>query len=166
MHKLNTRTNLSPGSGSIGRSYYLFFPVAYMGLIYYLSSVPGAGFAADDAYVTSFAWIHPGFQNVLHVPAYALLAILWGWSLNVCDIKPRALILLTFFLTAGYGLFDEWHQSWVPGRVPSTTDWVANTIGAFIGTWLTAPVLLREVAESSSSSEKEISSLMTNRDTD
>ncbi len=31
-----------------------------------------------------------------------------------------------------YGLSDEWHQSFVPGRDASLGDWLADTIGAVL----------------------------------
>ncbi|HKJ87507.1 MAG TPA: VanZ family protein, partial [Gammaproteobacteria bacterium] len=45
-----------------------------------------------------------------------------------------------FFLTLGYGLFDEWHQSWVPGRLSSATDLGVDALGALVVLMLT-PVL-------------------------
>jgi VanZ family protein len=36
----------------------------------------------------------------------------------------------------GYGLLDEWHQTFVPGRYGSFTDAGFNVIGAVIGLWI------------------------------
>jgi VanZ family protein len=35
-----------------------------------------------------------------------------------------------------YGVTDEFHQSFVPGRTPSIGDWCADTVGACVGAGL------------------------------
>lgn len=37
------------------------------------------------------------------------------------------------FMSSIYGITDEFHQSFVPGRNPSVTDWCADTLGACLG---------------------------------
>lgn len=32
-----------------------------------------------------------------------------------------------------YGALDEWHQSFVPGRTPDATDWLADVAGVIAG---------------------------------
>jgi VanZ family protein len=32
-----------------------------------------------------------------------------------------------------YGASDEWHQSFVPGRMVEVADWLADSIGGVIG---------------------------------
>lgn len=32
--------------------------------------------------------------------------------------------------SSAYGLSDEFHQSFVPGRSPSVSDWIVDTVGA------------------------------------
>jgi VanZ family protein len=41
--------------------------------------------------------------------------------------------LVALVLASGYGAFDEWHQSFVPGRFSDVGDWYADAIGAIIG---------------------------------
>ncbi|WP_138120885.1 VanZ family protein [Bathymodiolus heckerae thiotrophic gill symbiont] len=31
-----------------------------------------------------------------------------------------------------YGMLDEWHQSFVPGRMSDINDWLADTVGAML----------------------------------
>ena len=48
-------------------------------------------------------------------------------------------------LGAIYGVTDEWHQRFVPGRVPSADDWIFDLAGTAIGygvAWLVATRLL------------------------
>lgn len=35
-----------------------------------------------------------------------------------------------------YGVSDEYHQSFVPGRLAETGDWLADTLGAAISTMI------------------------------
>lgn len=49
-------------------------------------------------------------------------------------------------LGALYGAADEWHQSFVPGRVSSLGDWSADVLGVVLGyilSWTLASALLR-----------------------
>jgi VanZ family protein len=39
-----------------------------------------------------------------------------------------------------YGITDEFHQSFVPGRNPSVADWCADTLGACVGVGLVIAV--------------------------
>jgi VanZ family protein len=42
--------------------------------------------------------------------------------------------LVQAMITASfYGITDEFHQSFIPGRCMSITDWAADTVGAVIG---------------------------------
>jgi VanZ family protein len=38
--------------------------------------------------------------------------------------------VLAWVICACYGVTDEWHQRYVPGRFPSVDDWVADALGA------------------------------------
>jgi VanZ family protein len=42
-----------------------------------------------------------------------------------------------------YGVLDEWHQSFVPGRVVSVADWAADIIGVVLGYFAFRMVLSR-----------------------
>ncbi len=69
----------------------------------------------------------PHFDKVFHFSAYGLLATLicrlgHGW-------RAAAWALL---LTSAFGATDEWHQSFVPGRMSETADWIADTLGATV----------------------------------
>ena len=74
-----------------------------------------------------------GIDKPLHLIAYLILAGLVGLALRARG-KGRALAaVLSLAMAAAYGSLDEWHQSWVPGRVASWQDWVADLAGACIG---------------------------------
>ena len=69
-----------------------------------------------------------------HVLGYGLLAVSYGYGLG---FKKRYW-LTAFLLAVVYGLSDEFHQSFVPGRHPSLVDaLVIDAGGAAIGLGLT-----------------------------
>jgi VanZ family protein len=99
--------------------------------IFCLSSVPDQG-AANDT-LNPLTWISPNVQNFLHLPVYGGLASLWFWALRHWIAEADYKYVLALILTLGYGLLDEWHQTFVPGRYGSLTDVGFNIIGALIG---------------------------------
>lgn len=69
----------------------------------------------------------PG-DKVLHVAAYFVHGLCASLALGRAG-RPRT-FLAAFLLTAGWGLLDEFHQSFVPGRDASSLDFAADLAGA------------------------------------
>lgn len=111
--------------------YSVIWPLLYMAGIFCLSSIPDYGTANSS--LNPLAWIAPNVQNFLHLPVYAGLATLWFWALRHWLAEFGYRIVLTLIVTVGFGLFDEWHQTFVPGRYGSLTDAGFNVIGAVMG---------------------------------
>ena len=42
------------------------------------------------------------------------------------------LLISSLIFSSLYGLSDEWHQYYVPGRMSDVADWVADTLGAVL----------------------------------
>ena len=99
--------------------------VSYCGLLYYLSDQPRL----------RFPQVLPASDTLVHVTAYAVLGWLWTVALRETWVGCSSLAALLFALsfTLGYGLGDEWHQNFVPGRVASPVDVVADMIGGGLG---------------------------------
>ena len=102
----------------------LLLPIGYMVGIWMLSSLPGG-----SVHVTGLEWLEsPTIQNLLHIPLFAGLAHLWAMSLRKLDhSRPYAWAAA---LTIGYGVIDEWHQAFVPGRYASMMDVALDGAGA------------------------------------
>ena len=113
-------------------------PLLIMAAFYWLSSLPGTVFPDDPLHYSLFLWIPPSVQNALHVPAYAVLAGAWRWVLCAWLRSSNAQTFGAWTIAVAYGVFDEWHQSFVPGRVASLTDILFNVIGVALGIWLAA----------------------------
>lgn len=72
------------------------------------------------------------WDKLLHFGAYALLAGLWFATLRATwpAAGARGHAWLAAAMSAAYGATDEWHQSFVEGRVADGWDWVADALGA------------------------------------
>lgn len=77
--------------------------------------------------------IAPSLQNLLHVPAYAVLVILaalaWRWPHRA----RLAAVSVTALACVAFGALLEWGQSAVPGRTGSVSDALMNTVGVVAG---------------------------------
>ncbi len=93
---------------------YLVLAVLYMALIFFLSSLPG-----------SAAGIPPPWDKLAHALEYGGLGFLLGRGLG----RPLPAAVLAVL----YGLSDELHQRYVPGREASAGDLLADAVGALIG---------------------------------
>lgn len=82
------------------------------------------------------AAVSPGVQNLLHVPAYALLAVLVSMAVRRVTLARLASVAVG---CAAFGAALEFAQAAIPGRFGSLGDVVSNTAGACLGTaclWL------------------------------
>jgi VanZ family protein len=113
-------------------------PLLIMAMLYWLSSLPGVPAADDPEVYAVFYWMPPTVQNILHVPAYAALASAWRWALEAWLRHSSARVIGAGAIASVYGVLDEWHQSFVPGRFASLTDVTLDIAGAVLGVWLAA----------------------------
>jgi hypothetical protein len=117
---------------------HLAVPLLMMAVLYWLSSVPGVPVPdAPEAYAL-VSWVPPTVQNVLHIPVYAALAWAWHWALGAWIRKLSLQAIAACGIASAYGVFDEWHQGFVPGRYASLTDAALDLAGAALGIWLAA----------------------------
>jgi len=93
-------------------------------LLYYLSDQP----MAVDIHAFEYQ------DKVLHVFAYFVLGMLIMAALRAGSHGYRvSQLLLVTLLAVLYGLLDEYHQSFVPGRDPALGDVVADVAGGLLG---------------------------------
>ena len=75
--------------------------------------------------------------NLFHAPLYAVLAFFWAGALGAWRKAGRRLSLafrLAVLMTVLWGILDEFHQSFVPGRDPDVFDVLTDLQGAILGT--------------------------------
>lgn len=96
-------------------------------LTFWLSSSP------DAQGVGGFLDLRPPFDKLYHAVNFGVLAALLYLATG------RA--WLAVLLASLYGVSDELHQSFVPGRSSDVTDWLADTAGAFLAVLVVRYVL-------------------------
>ena len=76
-----------------------------------------------------------GWDKLQHLLAYGVLGLAIGLWISPGFWRSRSLLalLLTTLIGSAYGAIDEIHQYFVPGRHSNILDWVANTLGSFLG---------------------------------
>jgi len=100
-------------------------PVAvWAALLFLLSAVPDTGpIPLED-------WL-PVNDTVAHFALYAVLGgLLARGGMRSGVTLPHLALILAGLL---YGVSDEWHQSFVPGRDASMGDWLADAAGVGFG---------------------------------
>jgi hypothetical protein len=70
-----------------------------------------------------------GFQHRLaHLVAFGILGLLARWAVDDLP-RPGALAVL---IVAVFSALDEWHQSFIPGRLARVDDWLFDIASASI----------------------------------
>lgn len=110
--------------------------LAWAALIFAGSSIPGNDLPAT------------GLAPVAHFFEYAVLGALVTFALGV-DRKHLAVLLAGIALATLYGVADEFHQSFVPGRTPDPMDVLVDLIGASVGSVIAKRTLRRRTARTS-----------------
>lgn len=85
-----------------------------------------------------------GNDKVAHVIAYTAVGATYLHALLLGTSWPRTLVL-GFVLASLFGVTDEAHQSFVPGRHADVGDVLADVVGAALGTALAALVYRRRL---------------------
>jgi VanZ family protein len=103
-------------------------------LIFVLSSIPGRSFPAYKIF---------SYDKVLHALVYSVLGSLCFMAVRrTWTMKTSWLIGLSGLLVAIYGLTDEFHQIFVPGRSADLHDALADAVGGLFGAAVAAALPL------------------------
>jgi VanZ family protein len=105
-------------------------------VIFALSSVPGRKLPAVHIFANS--------DKVAHLFIYAVLGLLcFAASRRTWNTRTAWLVLAASLLGLAYGITDELHQLYVPGRSADPLDVVADGIGALLGSLAAARAATR-----------------------
>ena len=121
------------------RSLALLSAFLWMAALYYLSDQPSL----------PAPQLFPHQDKLMHATAYAILAALLLLSMPLRTAGfTRHQALTATALASLYGISDEFHQSFVPGRDADVFDWLADSSGALISTlllvWLTRRIMAQD----------------------
>lgn len=100
--------------------------LAWMGIIFFLSSIPGKYFPEQPFNL---------FDKLVHAFLFGTLTYLIYRSFQYQDksvFLKNFSIAISFFVCVLYGIIDELHQEFVPGRKPDATDALADILGSGI----------------------------------
>ena len=96
---------------------------------------PAALWATVLFFLSELQWsggaLPTGSDKLVHGTLYLILGLSLAWGRRSTGSSvPWVVILL---IGVGYGAFDEWHQTFVPGRGAAFGDWVADSAGVALG---------------------------------
>ncbi|MFH1069804.1 MAG: VanZ family protein [Candidatus Glassbacteria bacterium] len=102
--------------------------VLWMGLIFTLSSFSYSGFVAR---------VFRHQDKLFHLVEFGILGVLFARAMRWTGAGSRGRYWSALALVALFGALDEFHQSFVPHRLPDWTDFAADCLGAliFIQVW-------------------------------
>jgi len=128
-------TALAGWAGRFPRAAWVFASVGWGAVIFLLSAQTSEA-RGPAPFLVRVLW------NGAHAPFFAVLGGLLVASLARRSdgrlLPDRASLLGAIVLAALYGLADEWHQSFVPGRNPSVLDAATDLFGAGFGSVVVA----------------------------
>ena len=105
---------------------YWLPPILWALIIFTFSNFPTVETA--DFYLGDFL-----IKKSAHLIEYGILAILIYRGLIGSEIDNKKAIIYSIVIASLYGVTDEFHQSFIPGRGPAIRDVAIDTIGATIG---------------------------------
>ena len=112
------------------KNFRYWLPVLlWASLIFYVSSIPGEDMPG----------LLSGQDIILHILEFLVLSLLLSYAIKKSKFKNfeknKAIILVILFCII-YAASDELHQFFVPGRICSVSDFIADSIGVVIGGFL------------------------------
>ena len=120
------------------RSAAPFVPaLALMALIFAFSAMP-----SDDPDKGLLVLL---LRKATHFSEYFVLTALWWWALST-RMRARNAVLPAVAIAVAYAVSDEWHQTFVDGRVGTWTDVLIDSAGALTAAWLIARRRARSAA--------------------
>ncbi len=113
-----------------GRFVAWLLVVLYIGIIFFLSSIPAPSMPGLEDY-----------DKFYHLVEYALLTFLLLRAMGktfIFRLSEIAILFYSLLMVVGWGALDELHQWYVPGRDADYHDIMADALGAVIagGIWL------------------------------
>jgi len=116
--------------------------VAYIGLIFSLSSIKGSDIPGG----------FPNMDKIAHLLEYSLLGLLIGRAIRftMAGSGMKVAAIVTVLLGAAIGVADELYQRRVPERTSDVRDWIVDvsavTISVLFTQWVTTRALRKRAA--------------------
>jgi len=120
----------APPRATLGRSVAWTATAAWMAVIFAMSSLPGSAIPGTGS-------------EIAHFVTYGVLGGLLYLAISHETPDRIRAIMLAVLISSAYGVSDEFHQAFVPGRVPDVVDWGIDTLGSLAGALTTHAALRR-----------------------
>ena len=109
------------------RKLFTLCALCWAGVIFYLSHLPGADIPP----------LFFGKDKLLHALVFGVLGFFTLGAMKTgADGHRTFQTWLAVVLVTLYGVLDEFHQHFVPGRTPDIHDVMADMVGGMLGVWL------------------------------
>ena len=118
---------------------YIIAPILCMLFIFALSSVP-----MEEGRLAGWISLPPFVGNALHIPLFGVLAFLWMRAFDKNSFPLKKAVVYTVIIVLTYAVFDEFHQSFVPGRFASLGDILSDAIGCLAALIIYMKVVLKK----------------------
>lgn len=118
--------------------------IAWAGVIFFMSAHTGSDFDQGTDFVAQVKrWLNaaqaalfgPGVDvasSAAHFCEYAVFGALLQNALRL-RLDARRAVAIAVICASLYGVTDEIHQLFVPGRACDPVDWIVDTLGATLG---------------------------------
>ena len=103
-----------------------WFPPIFWALAIFLFS------AFPTAPVSQVYWREFVIKKSAHIVEYGFLTVLLYRAFRGYGVGSKNAAIYSIFISLLYGVTDEFHQSFTPGREPRVRDVVFDTIGALL----------------------------------
>ncbi|MCC6978035.1 MAG: VanZ family protein [Candidatus Melainabacteria bacterium] len=124
---------ISVSKDSWKKTYLAWIAVcAWIVIIFLFSNQPHSG-AVTEAYLGE---ANVPIRKLAHMSEFAILFLLTRYAVSVsefsCGWGRTRLSVASYMFCLGNALFDEWHQSLVPGRSATLSDAAVDMCGAML----------------------------------
>lgn len=102
--------------------------ILWMIIIFWSSAIAGGSLKSDGITDQQYNIV----SSITHVVLYVVLTWLLVRAFLNSRVKIKKALALAFLISIIFGLIDELHQYWTPGREVHFSDWLLDIVGAFI----------------------------------
>ncbi len=132
--------------------------ILWMGIIFYFSSQPAElsldasgeilvqmnQIGEDDIHNISDrrVWnLHYFIRKLAHFVLYCGLGFLMVFSIASIKYRPYISYIIAWLAASLYGILDEWHQNFIPGRGATLADMKLDAVSALAGVVIAAVII-------------------------
>lgn len=121
--ELSEQTKDQDRKADLANKIFACASITFAALIFYVSSIPGSDLPSNLGIMTTIA----------HFCEYALLSGMIVLAISRPKRSKTFLIVVALVISSAYGITDEIHQYFVPGRYTDIIDWIVDLAGSTVG---------------------------------